>query len=103
MVNLENLVTCQWLTPTRLMPYPYGFDAQDKPWSCILDRCPRPLTQGELQECATCLRWEPRTFDAARRDLVFEAWGTGIAVPEPTTFDEVKRALTLEAWGVGCD
>jgi hypothetical protein len=103
MVKPENLVTCQWLTPTRLMPYPYGFDANDKPWSCIRDLCPRPLTQGELQECATCPRWEPRTFDAARRDLVFEAWGIGIAVPKPTTFDDVKRALMLDSWGVGCD
>jgi hypothetical protein len=101
MVNPENPVTCQWLTPTRLMPYPYGFDEKAKPWSCIRDGCPRPLTPSELRECATCPRWELRTFDATRRDLVFEAWGTGIVVPEPTAFDDVKRALVLEAWGVG--
>jgi len=101
MVNAENPITCKWLTPTRLMPYPYGFSDEAKPWSCIRDGCPRPLTSDELRDCATCPRWELRTFDATRRDLVFEVWGVGIPVPEPTTFDDVKRALVLDAWGVG--
>jgi hypothetical protein len=102
MLNPENPITCEWLTPTRLMPYPYAFDEKAKPWTCIRDGCPRPLTPSELGDCATCPRWEPRTFEATKRDLVFEAWGIGIAVPEPATFDDVKRSLIVEAWGVDC-
>ena len=100
MTGPENVVTCEWLTPTRLMPYPYGFDADVKPWSCIRDGCPRPLTMSELRECATCSRWEQRTFEASKRDLLFEAWGVGIPVPDHRTFDDARRALVLEAWGV---
>jgi hypothetical protein len=57
------------------------------------------LRLAELRQCATCPRWEPRTFDAVKRDLVFEAWG-GVPVPERRTFDDAKRDLVCEAWGV---
>ena len=93
-------VTCHWLTPTRVMPHPYWFEADARPWSCLRDGCPRPLTAGELHACATCARWEPRTFETAKRDLVYEAWGVGDEIPEPATFDGAKRDLVLEAWGV---
>jgi hypothetical protein len=101
MDNASDLVTCDWLTPTRIMPNPYCFEAGLKPWSCLRDGYPRPLDVGELRQCAACPRWEPRTFDAVKRDLVFEVWGTGDQVPsKPRSFDEVKRDLVLEAWGV---
>jgi hypothetical protein len=99
MTRPANDVACHWLTPTRLMPQPYWLDAGVHPWSCLRDGCPRPLSLDELRRCATCPRWEPRTFDAARRDLVFEAWG-GVPVPERRTFDDAKRDLVCEAWGV---
>jgi hypothetical protein len=38
-----------------------------------------------------------------KRDLVFEAWGVGDAVPVTTRFDDVRRKLVWEAWGVGCE
>jgi hypothetical protein len=100
MTTPENAVTCHWLTPTRILPSPYRHEASVKPWSCVRDVHPRPLDACELRECATCPRWQPRTFEAAKRDLVFETWGVGIPVPEDRTFDEVKRDLVLEAWGV---
>ena len=100
MTTRDNPVTCHWLTPTQALPHPYWFEAGVRPWSCIRDGCPRPLDTSELRQCATCPRWEPRTFEAAKRDLVYESWGVGIAVPESTTFDDVRRDLVLEAWGV---
>jgi hypothetical protein len=100
MINPETAAICHWLTPTRLMPHPYGVDQDARPWSCVRDGSPRPLTSNELHECATCPRWEVRTFEAKRRDLVFEAWGIGIPIPEPTAFEDVKRRLVSEAWGV---
>ena len=99
----ESPVTCHWLTPTRVMPSPYWFEAGVRPWSCLRDSCPRPLDANELHRCATCARWEPRTFDSVKRDLVFEAWGVGDAVQVSTTFDDVRRKLMWEAWGVGDD
>jgi len=53
----------------------------------------------ELRECATCPRWQPRTFEASKRDLLFEAWG-GVPVKEHRTFDDVRRDLVFETWGV---
>ena len=100
MTSPDNAVTCHWLTPTRIMPHPYWFEAGVKPWSCLRDSYPRPLDMSELRQCATCTRWERRTFDATKRDLVFETWGVGIPVPEHRTFDDEKRDLVLEAWGV---
>jgi hypothetical protein len=100
MTGPDRTVTCHWLTPTRGLPHPYSFEASVRPWSCLRDGSPRPLTGSEFCQCATCPRWEPRTFDATKRDLVFEAWGVGIPVPEHRTFDDVKRDLVAEAWGV---
>jgi hypothetical protein len=95
-----DLVTCEWLTPTRNLPHPYSFEANVRNWSCLRDSSPRPLDSSELCQCATCPRWEPRSFEAAKRDIVFETWGVGIPVPEHTAFDDVRRDLVLEAWGV---
>ena len=103
MERTDHPVTCHWLTPTRIMPSPYWFEAGVRPWSCLRDGCPRPLDGNELHQCATCARWEPRTFDSVKRDLVFEAWGVGDAVQVSTTFDDVRRKLVLEAWGVGSE
>lgn len=96
----ENSVTCHWLTPTRVLPPPYWHEASVRPWSCVREVLPRPLDTRELHECATCPRWQPRMFEATKRDLVFEAWGVGIPVQQRGTFDEVRRNLVLEAWGV---
>lgn len=96
----NDVVTCHWLTPTRIMPHPYCFEAAVKPWSCLRDGYPRPLDMSELRQCAECPRWEPRSFDAVQRDLVFEVWGTGDQIEKPRTLDDAKRDLVLEAWGV---
>jgi hypothetical protein len=99
-MNASHHTTCYWLTPTRLMPEPYRFAANTRPWSCVRDICPRPLSACELESCETCARWEQRTFDAVRRDLVVEAWGGVDVPPNAETFDDVRRDLVHEAWGV---
>jgi hypothetical protein len=98
----ENFVTCHWLTPTRIMPHPFSFEAGEKPWACLRDGRPRPLTCHELHECANCPRWEARTFDDVRRDLVFETWGVGIDIPARRTFEDARRELAWETFGVPC-
>jgi hypothetical protein len=100
MTGSANPVSCHWLTPTRILPHPYSFEANVRNWSCLRDGSPRPLDSSELCQCATCPRWEPRSFDATKRDIVFETWGVGIPVPEHRAFDDVRRDLVLEAWGV---
>ena len=100
MTRPDDAVACHWLTSTRILPHPYSFEASVRPCSCLRDGSPRPLDGGELRQCATCPRWEPRTFDSTRRDLVFETWGVGIPIPERRAFDDVKRDLVSEAWGV---
>jgi hypothetical protein len=101
MASADHAVTCHWLTPTRILPHPYSFEASVRTWSCLRDGAPHPLDRGELCQCATCPRWEARTFDATKRDLVYETWGVGIHIPEHRPFDDVRRDLVLEAWGVG--
>ena len=91
-------VPCHWLTPTRIMPTRSSFEAT--PWSCLRDGIARPLAEGELRACATCLRLEPRTLDSTKRDVVFETWGVGIPLPERRTFDEARRDLAWQTWGV---
>jgi hypothetical protein len=103
MTHPEDAVTCHWLTPTRPLPHPFCIDAGARPWSCLRDGRPRALTMTELHQCATCPRWEPRTFDATKRDLVYETWGVGIPLPERQTFEDRRRDLMWEAWGVGGD
>src|SRR5262249_30101591 len=51
MDNMSDVVTCHWLTPTRIMPHPYCFEAAVKPWSCLRDGYPRPLDMDELRQC----------------------------------------------------
>ena len=100
MERTSNLVTCHWLTPTRLMGDPYTFEAEVRPWTCLRDGCPRPLSMTELHDCASCARWEPRTFESARRDLIFETWGPGDMAPRHRTYDEARREAVAETWGV---
>lgn len=96
----EHPEMCHWLSPTWLMPHPASLKEASRPWSCLRDGYPRPLSANEFEQCAECARWEPRTFDAVKRDLIFEAWGTG-ELPTPNrSFDEAKHDLVLEAWGV---
>ena len=97
----DNAVSCHWLTPTRLMPQPYWLDASVRPWSCLRDGCPRPLSLAELHACATCPRWKARTFDATKRDLMFETWGVGIPLPERQTFEDRRRGLDVGSVGRG--
>jgi hypothetical protein len=102
MTSPDTVNTCHWLTPTRSMPHPFSCEAAVKPWSCLRDGRPRPLDMSDLRQCATCARWEPRTLDAAKRDLAYETWGVGIAVPERRTFDDARRDVVWETWGVEC-
>jgi hypothetical protein len=97
METLNEAVTCHWLTPTWLMPAPYRTEAAVRPWSCLRDDCVRPV---DLAECDGCSRWERRTFESARRDLIFETWGTGDFMMKPRSFDEARRQLVLDTWGV---
>jgi hypothetical protein len=99
MTGPDNAATCHWRTATRLMPTPYWFEAGVRPWSCLRDDTPRPLSMSELRQCATCPHWQPRTFEASKRDLLFEVWG-GVPVKEHRTFDEVRRDWVFETWGV---
>jgi hypothetical protein len=99
----DNAAICHWLTPTRLMPHPYFMEAGEKPWSCLRDGCPRPLTGAELRDCAACPRLEARSYDDTKRDLVYETWGVGILIPERGTFEEMRRGIVAETWGVASD
>jgi hypothetical protein len=99
----EHVATCHWLTPTRFMPQPLCFMAGARPWSCLRDGYARPLSMSEFRQCASCARWELRTFDDVKRDLVFEAWGVGDEVTNHSTFDDVRRGLVMEAWGIGVE
>jgi hypothetical protein len=96
-------VTCHWLTPTRIMPHPYSFEADEKPWTCLRDGVPRALTCGELEQCANCARWEARTLGDVQRDLAFETWGVGITIPERRTFEDARRDMAWETFGVIVD
>jgi hypothetical protein len=96
-------VTCHWLTPTRIMPHPFSYEAAEKPWTCLRDGRPHALTCGELERCAVCARWEPRTLDDTGRDLAFETWGVGIPIPEERTFEDARRELAWETFGVKCE
>jgi hypothetical protein len=51
--------TCRWAIPTLLLPAPYWWDAEDRPWACIRGGTPRVLETTEA--CADCPCWEPRT------------------------------------------
>ena len=100
METTNNAVTCHWLSPTRIMPEPYRIEALTRPWACIRDGYPRPLDSHELCDCASCVRREPRTFEAAKRDLILEAWGGADAVRHEPSYDEARRIEVLQAWGV---
>jgi len=93
------MVTCHWLTPTRIMPHPFSFECAERPWSCLRDGAPRALCAEELARCAHCPRWEPRTFEDARRDAAYETWGVGIPLPDPT-FEDRRREIAWETFGV---
>jgi hypothetical protein len=100
METTNSVVTCHWLTPTRIMPEPYRFEALTRPWTCLRDGYPRPLDAQELCDCATCGRREPRTFETAKRDLVIEAWGGADVSAQKPAYDETRRIEVLRAWGV---
>lgn len=100
MTGCDNSVTCYWLTPTRIMPHPFSYEAEAKPWTCLRDGRPRPMDAGERSQCAACPRWEPRTLDATSRDLAFETWGVGISLSEDRTLDDTRRDVLWETWGL---
>jgi hypothetical protein len=103
MTKPDGAVACHWLAPTRIMPHPFCFAADARPWTCLRDGRPRPLNAAELSQCATCPRWEPRTLDASKRDLAFETWGVGIPLPAERTFDDGRRDVAWNTWGVRTD
>ncbi len=102
MAVTHNAVTCHWLTPTRIMPHPFSYEAGGKPWTCLRDGRPHPLTCTELDRCAECARWEARTLDDVQRDIAYETWGVGIPMPVERTFDDARRELAWETFGVEC-
>ena len=75
MTGPDNAATCHWRTATRLMPTPYWFEAGVRPWSCLREGTPRPLSMSEVRQCATCPHWQPRTFEASKRDLIVRGVG----------------------------
>jgi hypothetical protein len=99
-MNGNPAVTCHWLTPTRIMPHPFSFDAGSKPWTCLRDGRPRALTCDELDRCPNCPRWEQRTLDDAGRDIAYETWGVGMNVPEGRTFEDARREIAWETFGL---
>ncbi|HVZ23229.1 MAG TPA: hypothetical protein VG871_19285 [Vicinamibacterales bacterium] len=99
-MNGNHAVTCHWLTPTRIMPHPFSFDADTKPWTCLRDGRPRALDACELAECAHCPRREARTLDDTGRDIAYETWGVGIEVPAERTIDDARRDVVWETFGL---
>ncbi len=93
------MVSCHWLTPTRIMPHPFSCEAADKPWTCLRDKAPHALCSEELARCARCPRWERRTLDDTKRDIAYETWGVGIELPE-RTFEDARRDVAWETFGV---
>jgi hypothetical protein len=93
------MVTCHWLTPTRILPHPFSFEAGAKPWTCLRDEMPHAMCSEELEKCATCPHWQARTLDDAKRDITYETWGVGIDVPE-RTFEDARRELAWNTFGV---
>ncbi len=95
-----DVVTCHWLTPTRIMPHPFSIDAETSPWTCLRDGMPRALSAGEIGHCAHCPRWEERTLEDVQRDIAYETWGVGIDVPERRTIADARRDLIWETFGL---
>jgi hypothetical protein len=93
------MTTCHWLIPTRILPHPFSFEVDAKPWACLRDDIPRTMCREELAKCVTCPRWEARSLDDAKRDIAFEAWGVGIELPE-RSFEDARRQLAWDAFGV---
>lgn len=58
MADESRVETCRWARPTLRMPYPLWLESEDKPWTCLRDKTPRPLE--DTSECIGCPRWEPR-------------------------------------------
>ena len=100
MTGNTNAVTCHWLTPTRILPHPFSYDADVKPWTCMRDGLPHALSACELERCPTCPRWEQRTLDDVGRDIAYETWGVGMTVPDGRTFEDHRRELAWETFGV---
>ena len=101
-MNGNHAVTCHWLTPTRIMPHPFSFDADSKPWACLRDGRPHALTSAELAQCPNCPRWEQRTLDDVGRDIAYETWGVGIEIPESRTIEDARRDIVWETFGLKC-
>jgi hypothetical protein len=93
------MVTCHWLTPTRILPHPFSFEAGAKPWTCLCREPPHALDCLELEACATCPLWLARSLDDVKRDVAYETWGVGINVPEGTIGD-ARRELAWNTFGV---
>jgi len=93
------MVTCHWLTPTRILPHPFSYEAGAKPWTCLCRDVPHALDNCELEACATCPRWQARSLDDVKRDIAYETWGVGINVPEGT-FDDARREVAWNTFGV---
>lgn len=58
--SVEN---CRWSRLTIQLPYPVWLESEDKPWSCLRDKEPRPLEDTDI--CHGCPRWEPRRLPVA--------------------------------------
>jgi len=54
----QNVETCRWARMTINVPYPHWLEAEDKEWTCLRDKEPRPLDDPGV--CHGCPRWEPR-------------------------------------------
>jgi hypothetical protein len=100
MESHNEFVTCHWLTPTRILPHPFSYEADEKPWTCLRDGRPRALGACELEHCPHCARWEARTLDDAERDVAYETWGVGIDIPKERTFEDARREIVFETFGL---
>jgi len=47
---------CLWAVPTVWLSTPFWCDAETRPWTCVRDGDPRPLST--TVRCVECPRWQ---------------------------------------------
>ena len=95
-----DVVTCHWLTPTRILPHPYSYAAEARPWTCMREGLPHALDACDLESCPECPFWVQRTLDDVQRDIAYETWGVGMEIPPVHTIEDTRRELAWETFGV---
>jgi hypothetical protein len=58
MADPRTVQYCRWAEPTLFVVHPYWTAAEEFPWSCHADGCPRPVE--DTEKCCACGRWQPK-------------------------------------------